>query len=862
MWLIARRSFTTGWGRLAATLAAALLSVGLIAGTMQFALRAQAAVSGTGASEFARADVLVQGGSVDPDDPHAVPDGRVRLDRVAGRPGVAAATGDATVPVTAAGADGRLVMPPAGARTSLRPWVADVRLNPYRLESGRAPAADGEIAVTRHVADAAGLETGGALTVGLPRQTRALRVVGIVTVQGRAAVAAGDLLLAPPETVRRAAGLPAGTWQAVWVKAAPGVQASGLARDLGHSLGPGTATVRTAEAVRDAQSSSLMAEGASVAGGIGMLTTVAVFVGLFVVANTFGGLIRQRTRMLALLGAIGATPEQVKKLIRLEALAVGLIASAGGVLLGHPIAGALARLFAEDGFDVSVAEPSFGPLASAVPLAAGIGVTQLAAWRAARRAADIAPMRALRETATEPSDRRGLRIAGATAVFLSAFLFYGPVLAVLNDSPPGPERTIAISSLIVIGSMIIVCALAVLGPLLAGPLGGLVGRLGMLVSGEAGRLARATIARSPRRVSSAASSVMLGVALVTSTALIVLSATARFDEAGGEVMRAEHAVSTTGKTADGMRPLPRDVAGRIAAAPGVTHAAALTATDVKLVEPAPRAYTSDQKAKPLYVTVTGADQAALPAVLNLGGALPTLAPGQIGLPSTLMDAQHLKPGQRIVVRGKHGPVPLTLVGAYHDPSHLFADGALVAPATMDLLDQNAVTRAVLVRGGTAAGISQAVRGVPGATVLDRPAYVKQASATITEGMNVIYGFIVMTLVLALFGTATTVSMNVGERRREFGLLGAVGATGRQLRAIVRWEAATVVTLGTALGLGVAVGTVALIHLATGSSFIRPSAPWWIYVLVAAGALAVTLVTSSLPARRAARVPVLDAAQGD
>ena len=84
MWLIARRSFTEGWLRLAATMLAALFSIGLIAGSLQFTLRAQEAVSGSDASEYARADVLVQGGSVDPDDPYAVPDGRVALARVAG----------------------------------------------------------------------------------------------------------------------------------------------------------------------------------------------------------------------------------------------------------------------------------------------------------------------------------------------------------------------------------------------------------------------------------------------------------------------------------------------------------------------------------------------------------------------------------------------------------------------------------------------------------------------------------------------------------------------------------------------------------------------------------------------------------
>lgn len=330
MWLIARRSFAEGWMRLAATMLAALFSIGLISGSLQFGLRAQEAVSGSDASEYSRADVLVQGGQADPDDPYATPDGRVALGEVAGRPGVAAAAGDAMVPATAYGSDRTPIVPPAGAGTTLRPWTSDGRLNPYRLESGRAPAADGEVAVTRHVARAGGLDVGDPVKVMLPKRTRDMRVVGIVTVQGRSAVASGDLLLAPPATVQRAAGLPADTWQAVWVKAA-----AACLRDAARCPGPrprrgrhrpdgGERPRRPVGGLRDS--------GASIGGAIGMLSSVAVFVGLFVVANTFGTLVRQRTRRLALLSAIGATPRQIRRLIRLEALALGAVASAGGVL--------------------------------------------------------------------------------------------------------------------------------------------------------------------------------------------------------------------------------------------------------------------------------------------------------------------------------------------------------------------------------------------------------------------------------------------------------------------------------------------------------------------------------------------------
>ncbi|MFC6932741.1 FtsX-like permease family protein [Actinomadura yumaensis] len=757
LWLIARRSFADGWVRLTATLLAALGSVALIAGSLQFALRTQDAVSGSDASEYHRADVLVRGGTADPDDPYAPSDGRIRADAIASRPGVAAAAGDAAVPVTAARPDGKPITASAEGRTLLRPWVADPRLNPYRLEDGRAPAADGEVVIVRHMARAGKLRPGDTLTLTLPRETRRMRVAGIVTVQGRDAVAAGDLVLAPPETARRAAMLPPGSWQSVWLKAAPGTSAERLRAELAGYLG-GAATVSTAESVRRAQAGAAASEGASVAGVIGMLASVAIFVGLFVVANTFGTLVRQRTRRLALLGAIGATPRQVERLIRLEALVLGAIASAGGVAAGFPMSALVTRLFARDGFDVSAAGPQFGWVALGVPAAAGIAVTQAAAWRAARRAAGISPVQALRSTVAEPRERRLPRVLAASAILLGAGFWFALGVAVRADDPPGQDRTFAVSLMVLLGSLAAMTALAVLTPLFVRPLGGLVGRVGTLVSAETGWLAHAAITRSPRRVSSAASSLMLGVALVSSVALVTLSVHDRFEEAGREVMAAEHAVAATARTAEGApAPLSRDVAARIATAPGVSRTAALTRTEVKLV--------SAEEPEPFRFLITGAEQTGLRDVLQLGGRPRALRPGQIALSSNVMKERGLRRGQQIVVRGAQGRTALTVADAYHDPSHLFAEQALVAPATMDALDANAATQVVLVRGGTPDALARALAGAPGVRVLDRDAYVSEASASLTRALRATYGFVGMALLLALFGMATTVSMSITERTR-------------------------------------------------------------------------------------------------
>jgi putative ABC transport system permease protein len=863
MWLIARRTFAQGWVRLTATLLAVLFSVGLMAGSLQFALRAQDAVSGSDASEYGRADVLVQSDAADTDDPFAVPAGRVRAERLRGAPGVAAVAGDAVVPVVVAGPGGATVTPPVGASTALRPWVADPRLNPYRLVSGRAPAGPGEVAVSRHVARAGHLGAGDQLRVLLPERVWNVHVVGVVTVDGRGAVASGDLVLAPPEVVRQTAGLPAGTWQRLWVKAAPGVPAATLRRDLAGLLGS-SATVRKAADLRNAQSAELVTGGAVLGGSIGMIAMVAVFVGLFVVANTFNTLVRQRARQLALLAAIGARPRQIKRLIRLEALVLGVVASAGGLLVGYGVSEVLTRLFAADGFDISAGDTQLGWIPLAAPVAAGIVVTQLAAWRAARRAALVAPMEALRASAAERKGRSRPRWLAALAIFGASWMFFGPVFAVAGDPGSSPlDRTIATTVLIAMGMMVCAVALAVLTPLLVRPLGGLVGRIGTMVSGEAGRLARATITRNPRRVAAAASALMLGVALAATTGLLVTSVQHRFAETGAATLTAGHVIAAAGKSAESTAPLPADVAARVSRVPGVTRAVALTQTEAKLVAPVARPSDDNEEPEPTYLAVVGANPAGRPEVLRFGGGLPPLRPGEIGLSSSLMEFHHLRAGQAITLSGAAGRVTLTVAGSFRDPSHLFADEALVAPATMARLDPGARTTAVLVRGTASAGaLGRAIAGVPGARVYDPAAYVRHAADQFQQGIKVIYGFLGMSLLIALFGMATTVSLSVADRTREFGLLGAVGTSQRQIRSIVRWEAATVVVLGTLLGMAMAVTTMAVLHAATGSSFIRVELPWWLLSLVAGAAAAVALTTSALPARRAAAVPILEATRAE
>ncbi len=403
MWLIARRTFARQWPRLIATMFAAMLSVGLIGGVLQFAMQAQASVAGSHASEYARADVIVQpaGAPSLADSGSQPPSGFISAAtqaRAAAVRGVAGTAGDLIVPLQAVGARGQLITAPAGGQTMLRPWVADNQLSAYHLVSGHAPSGPREVVVDRHIATAGGLRPGDVMTLLLPGTAWRARVVGVVTVNGASSAASGDIVLAAPATVQQAAGLPAGAWQDIWLKAAPGTSAARLRARVSAALG-GSAQVTLAADTRSAELASIQDLGVQIGSVIGVLALLGVFVGLFVVANTFGALIGQRIRQLALLRAIGCTPRQARCLVRMEALCLGLIASAGGLAAGIPVASELARVFASDGFDITAAGVQLNWVYVTVPVLLGVAATQFAARRAARSAARVSPMAALRATA-------------------------------------------------------------------------------------------------------------------------------------------------------------------------------------------------------------------------------------------------------------------------------------------------------------------------------------------------------------------------------------------------------------------------------------------------------------------------------
>ena len=160
---------------------------------------------------------------------------------------------------------------------------------------------------------------------------------------------------------------------------------------------------------------------------------------------------------------------------------------------------------------------------------------------------------------------------------------------------------------------------------------------------------------------------------------------------------------------------------------------------------------------------------------------------------------------------------------------------------------------------TRAALDAALTAWPNAELQDQAQFKATITGQIDQMLNLVYGLLALAVVIALIGIANTLALSVHERTRELGLLRAVGMQRRQVRGAVRWESLLIATLGTGLGLVLAVGgawgVVTALHDQGITQLIRPAGQ----LAVIAGTAGVAgLLAAMGPARRAARLDVLAA----
>jgi putative ABC transport system permease protein len=759
------------------------------------------------------------------------------LDQVRRADGLAAAEGSVDGFARVIGRDGEPVGNPAtGAPTLGGSWIEVDELDPFDIAEGDPPAADGEIVLDQGTFEATDYELGDMVPVQTQVGVEEFELVGVARFGTADSPGGATYVLWSIDDAQRLLGEP-GQFSSIGAVAEEGVSQDELVASIAGQLDDGTEVVSGEEITEETQS--------AIGEQLGFITIfflvfalIAVFVGAFVIYNSFAIVVAQRTREMALLRAIGARRRQVRRAVVVEAVVVGLVGSAIGFVVGLGLAALLGAI-------LQLPEGALAVLPSsvAVAIATGLIVTVVSSLVPAWRASRVPPLAAMRDVAVDTAGRTPVRfLVGLGIVALG-------VAAVLAGAFGSRPATVGI------GVLAVFIGVLVASPGLARPVSRVLGApLGWL-RGVAGTLARENAGRNPKRTSATAQALMIGVGLVTFILVINTSIRASLDEALEEGFVGDFVVDSG---TFGMIGLPSSVAEEIAELPEVAVSAP--------VRFAPAQVAGEEKG--LTGTVEGAFEVL---DLDMVDGRPSLAPDEVVVNEDEAEDAGLGVGDQVeiaflddardedqrtaTVSGVYATGPATDLGAYVVGVEVFQ---AAVPTSTDFQVFVQLQDGVSVAEAEPA-LEQIVDPLPSADVQSVEEYKDEIGGQLDILLGLIGGLLFLAILIAFLGIVNTISLSIIERTRELGLLRAVGMRRRQLRSAIRWESAIISLFGTALGLAVGlIGGWGIVRALRDEGFEVFAVPvlWLVALSVIAGLLG--LAAAVIPAWRAGRMNVLEA----
>jgi len=820
--------------RLLLTALAVLLGVAFVAGTLVFTSTVSAAYTGSAEDSFTGVDVRLRAArSAVGHDTGRLLDQDL-LVRARALPGAAAAVGSVSGFAALAGPDGQLVGE-GWATTGANYAGADGQDVRYPMIRGRAPGTEGEIAIDARTAERTGYAVGDTVRLSVSGPVRTERVTGIFATDDGNVAAGGTLTLFDTATGQRLFAEP-GRYNQIDLTVAPGSSPDQLRQRATGLLAYGVQAVTAAElaaeqARTNADSFTALSQVLLACAG------VALFVGAFLILNSFTMLVTQRTRELALLRALGATRRQVTRSVLVEAAVVGLAAAAAGLAVGIGIAaGVRAVLSATD------STLPDGPLVVdattvGVSLALGVGVTLFAAWLPARRAGRVSPIAAMSGVHT-PDSVQSLVARNATGAVLAGA---GAVLVTAATTMVDGELWLGV------GAALLLTGVFVLTPLLSRPIiaaaAPALNRFGVI-----GKLARQNAGRDPRRTAATASALTVGLTLIAGLTVIGAGADRAVHElAASDFVRGDYIVSMAGSG-----PLASDAATTLGELDEVT------AVSPRREIPA-RVDGAEQ-------TVVGFRTADIGRLLNLGMIDGSFVAGHTAIVDVeTARAKGWRLGDTIDITwpdGAHDQLEIT--GRYDSD---FDDGVKTDISVMDPhLDRVADTEILVkTRGGAGEAAERTLRTAlgdsPAIRIKDKQDLAGEITGTVGVILTILSGMLALAVVVAVLGVVNTLAMSVHERAREIGLLRAIGLDRTGVRRMVRLESMVISLFGGVLGvgLGIFLGWAAGRLVATlGVDTWALVLPWGRLALCLAAAALVGILAALWPARRAASLDLLAA----
>ncbi|SCG42622.1 ABC transporter permease [Micromonospora humi] len=766
------------------------------------------------------------------------------VDRVKAVPGAA----DVRGVVAADGA--RLIGSNGKVVTSFGPpqlgenWLGEGDL--VKLREGRGPQADDEIVVNAALAKAANVKVGdrvGVLTLSPKKEFTLVGVFGYSG--GRDSVGgANEVAFTTPVAQQLMLGKP-DVFSNVTARAGDGTTPEALRDEVSRALG-GAYDVKTGEQLADSASAGLK-EGLSFFNKILLgFAAVALLVGTFLILNTFSIIVAQRTRELALMRAIGASGRQVIGSVVLEAVAVGLIASAVGLAAGIGVGALLAYLFGKLAGGLALA--GLGVPAAAVIGAFGVGmvITVVAALLPALRAARIPPIAAMQDVATPDRPLTKVTVGGAVVTTIGAVLLF------LGLSGNAGDNTLAT---ILGGVLFAFIGVALLTPVISRPVVSLLGAI--FAWSVPGKLGRLNSGRNPRRTAITAAALMVGIALVTGVTVILDSAKSSISSLAEDTIKAELVISGA---SSGPRPASFDAAvlEKTAAIPGV-----------RLVD-GEYGDMATVGGKRTWVAASS-DVAALQQIFGAkatAGDIGRLAPDQMLLSSDTAKSRNLSVGSTVPVQLSRGDARTYTVSGIYESSQLTNPVVLPPQAAADFAIPQPIQGFVQLDPGTSVAavqpqVERLLADSPEVSVADRAAFIEQQTSQTDTLITMIQILLALAIVIAVLGIINTLALSVLERTRELGLLRAIGLRRAQTMRMITVEAVVISIFGALLGVVVGTGLGAAVVRALKDEGITDLVlPWGQMVTFLVLAAIIGVVAAVLPAIRAARINVLGAIAHD
>jgi putative ABC transport system permease protein len=708
------------------------------------------------------------------------------------------------------------------------------------LADGDLPTGEDQVALDETTADKAGYEIGDTVTLVTPGQPPTIKaeLTGLVKFGSAGGLVGATLSVFDQQAMRDLFFGGKDVFTSISVDLPDTASQKTVAAEIQKVLPDGvTATAGDVSAERN--KSSIADDLKFINIFLLVFAAVAVVVSTYLIINTFSILVAQRSRELALLRAMGASRRQVRRSVLMEAFTVGLIGSTIGLFVGYLLALGIRELFATFGLDLSGADFPIKPRTIIICYLVGLVVTMFAAYLPARRASKIAPVAAMRDDIALPESALRKRMLGG--VILTVLGAGSIVLGFVGEGGQG-------ALLVGLGALGILVGVSLMSPVLGAPVIRGLGFFYRKLFGTVGVLARENSLRNPRRTAATASALMIGLTLVAMMSILGASAKASFDKVITAAVNSQLVVSNAIQT-----PFSPAIAKEIRPIDGVNTVAQFRQAEAKVDGSTEFLGAADpnQLAQALNVDITSGQEQFPSDGILVDARVAENNDLQVGSTVTL-EFQNDKPIKNTVA-GLF--LANSMPAQYITSLDTFERGGLKPADSLLFITTDPGANIDQVRSS----IDKVLADLPTVTLKDPQEFVDEQLSFIDTFLFIIYALLALAIVIAVLGIINTLALSVIERTREVGLLRAVGMSRRQLRRMVRLESVAISLLGAVLG--IVMGTVFGVALQRtvadeGLDILR--IPWVSFVVFLVAAGVVGVLAGALPARRAAKLNVLEA----